>query len=58
MPMETDPDIREVDELEEVVENEINRLWKSGATLENAAKAGARLRKILEERNNADKSGG
>ena len=51
-------DIREVDELEEVVENEINRLWKSGATLENAAKAGARLRKILEERNNADKSGG
>jgi len=34
---------RELDELEEVVENEINRLWKNGATLEEAAEAGARL---------------
>jgi len=50
-------DIRKVDELEEAVENEINRLWKSGATLKNAVKAGARLRKSLKERKNADKSG-
>ncbi|GAI55120.1 unnamed protein product, partial [marine sediment metagenome] len=40
------------------VENEINRLWKEGATLEEAAEAGARLAKQYWKKKNADKSGG
>lgn len=56
MLIKTEDVIKELDTLEEMIEDEIDRLRKEGVTLEEAVKAGACLVEKYWRKKNADKS--